>query len=204
MALETWVAFVIASLILTITPGPSILLGVVHSLKYGVKPTIATALGDISANFMQMLIVAVGLGALIAASETAFQIIKWFGVIVLAYMGLKMLFAKTHLSTDNHTEPTPSVFNRYASGFMVAAGNPKAIVFFTALFPQFIDPNQPLFQQMAIMCPTMAVLDFTLVLLYATGARRFLHFVQSKPHTINRAGGTALLLASGYLSTTSK
>lgn len=204
MELTTWIAFVVASLILTVTPGPSILLGVVHSLKYGVKPTIATALGDISANFIQMIIVAVGLGAIVAASESAFLIIKWFGVVVLAYMGLKMLFSSTKLEQANSTEAIPSARSRYLSGFMVAAGNPKAIIFFTALFPQFIDPAKPLLMQMAIMCPTMALMDFTLVILYAMGARRFLGFIQRKPRMLNQTGGTALILASGYLSTTNR
>ena len=204
MELSTWITFVLASLVLTVTPGPSILLGVVHSLKYGVKPTLSTALGDISANFIQMLIVAIGLGAIVAASEIAFLVIKWFGVLVLAYMGFKMLLSSTQLSHQKEEQEIPSASSLYLNGFMVAAGNPKAIVFYTALFPQFIDPSQPLFQQMAIMCPTMAVLDFTLVMLYAIGARRFLGFIKNKPRIINQTGGSALILASGYLSTTNR
>jgi threonine/homoserine/homoserine lactone efflux protein len=80
MTFETWLAFVAASMILTMTPGPSIILGVVHSLNYGVNNTVFTALGDISANFIQMVLVAVGLGIIIASSDLAFQLIKWFGV----------------------------------------------------------------------------------------------------------------------------
>ena len=94
MELEIWLTYVAASLILTATPGPSIFLGMVHLLNYGVKNTLYTALGDISANFIQMMLVAIGLGAIVAASETAFQTIKWFGVITLCYLGLKMLLAK--------------------------------------------------------------------------------------------------------------
>lgn len=201
MSLETWFAFVAASMLLTITPGPSILLGVVHSMQYGVKKTLFTALGDISANFLQMLLVAIGLGVIIASSELAFTVIKWFGVIVLLYMGIKMLFAsakpiQTQQTLTKDAHPT----RLYLSGFLVAAGNPKAIVFFSAFFPQFIDPTQSLFSQMLIMCPTMAILDFSWVMFYALSANRCLGFMQQCPHFFNRIGGGALVGASALLA----
>ncbi len=204
MNIETWLAFVAASLILTMTPGPSILLGVVHSMKYGVKKTIATALGDIFANFLQMILVAIGLGVIIASSELAFTLIKWFGVITLLYMGLRMLLSRPpQIEPEASEKPIPSR-TLFFSGFLVAAGNPKAIVFFTAFFPQFIDPTQPLFQQMAIMCPTMALLDFAWVMIYALSAKRFLGFMHNHPMYLNRIGGTALIAASGFLAFTNR
>jgi len=201
MNIETWLAFVAASLVLTMTPGPSILLGVVHSVKYGARKTVLTALGDISANFLQMLLVAIGLGVVIANSELAFTIIKWFGVVTLLYMGLKMVLSKPALlQTAELSQGSVPAHKLFASGFLVAAGNPKAIVFFTAFFPQFIDPAQPLFPQMAIMCPTMAVLDFTWVMLYALSAKKFLGFMKSRPMYLNQVGGSALVAASGILA----
>ena len=201
MNIETWFAFVAASLVLTMTPGPSILLGVVHSIKYGARKTVLTALGDISANFLQMLLVAIGLGVVIASSELAFTMIKWFGVVTLLYMGFKMVLSKpAHLQTEELSQSSVPAHKLFASGFFVAAGNPKAIVFFTAFFPQFIDPAQPLFPQMAIMCPTMAVLDFTWVMLYALSAKKFLGFMKSRPMYLNRVGGSALVAASGFLA----
>jgi len=201
MNIETWLAFVAASLVLTMTPGPSILLGVVHSMKYGARKTVLTALGDISANFLQMLLVAIGLGVVIASSELAFTIIKWFGVVTLLYMGLKMVLSKSvQLQTEEFSHDSVPARKLFVSGFFVAAGNPKAIVFFTAFFPQFIDPAQPLFPQMAIMCPTMAVLDFTWVMLYALSAKKFLGFMKSHPMYLNQVGGSALVAASGFLA----
>jgi len=200
MAFETWLAFVVASLVLTMTPGPSILLGVVHSIKFGLKRTVITALGDISANFLQMLLVAIGLGVLIASSELAFIIIKWLGVIALLYMGLQMLFSRPSAIQANGDESFVSNKKLFLSGFFVAAGNPKAIVFFTAFFPQFIDPSLPLFEQMAIMCPTMALLDFTWVMLYAASAKKSLGFMREHPLLLNRVGGSALVAASGFLA----
>ncbi|MDB4224833.1 LysE family translocator [Granulosicoccus sp.] len=200
MSFETWLTFVAASLVLTMTPGPSILLGVVHSMQYGIRKTTVTALGDVSANFAQMILVALGLGAVIASSELAFLAIKWLGVVTLLYMGLKMLLSKPlELRTEN-SQPAIPAKKMFMSGFLVAAGNPKAIIFFTAFFPQFIDPTQPLFQQMAIMCPTMAVLDFTWVMIYGLSANRFLGFMHNNPMALNRFGGSALISASGFLA----
>lgn len=199
MSIENWIAFVLASMVLTMTPGPSILLGVVHSVNYGVKKTMYTALGDITANCIQMILVAVGLGVVIASSDMAFQAIKWFGVITLVYMGLKMVLAKP-ASVEVTQQVTSSRGRLFINGFIVAAGNPKAIVFFTAFFPQFIDPSQPLLQQMLIMCPTMALLDFTWVMIYAMTAKRFLGFMQTRPRLLNRVGGSSLLGASCFLA----
>jgi threonine/homoserine/homoserine lactone efflux protein len=204
MNIETWFAFVAASLVLTMTPGPSILLGVVHSMKYGAKKTVITALGDITANFLQMVLVAIGLGVIIASSELAFSIIKWFGVVTLLYMGLKMIFSKPVTIENKSAQQQTSNHKLFLSGFFVAAGNPKAIVFFTAFFPQFIDPKQPLFQQMAVMCPTMAVLDFVLVMTYALLAKKFLGFMRRHPMYLNRMGGSALVAASGFLAFSSR
>jgi len=204
MNIETWLAFVAASFVLTATPGPSIILGVVHSMNYGAKRTVITALGDISANFLQMVLVAIGLGVIIASSETAFLIIKWFGVITLIYMGLKMILSKPIVINKDNDLQKSSNFKLFLSGFFVAAGNPKAIVFFTAFFPQFIDPTQPLLPQMLIMCPTMAVLDFTWVMIYALSAERFLGFMRKYPMLLNYGGGGALIAASGYLVLSSR
>ncbi|QKJ23374.1 LysE family translocator [Poseidonibacter lekithochrous] len=203
MSIETWIAFVIASLILTMTPGPSILLGVVHSLNFGVKKTVYTALGDITANFLQMILVAIGLGVIIASSELAFLVIKWFGVITLLYMGIKMIMSKPQI-IENTKQESISRKKMFTSGFVVAAGNPKAIIFFTAFFPQFIDPQQSLLLQMSILCPTMALLDFTWVMIYAISANKFFDRFQSNASYINKFSGSALIGASGFLAMSSK
>ncbi|MFZ6043585.1 LysE family translocator, partial [Vibrio natriegens] len=152
-----WFGYIAASIILTATPGPSIFLGIAHALKYGHKRVFYTALGDISANFIQMLLVALGLGVIIANSEPAFIMIKSFGVITLCYMGIKMLLAKPQAVTHpQQDEAIQRVSNKklFWSGFLVAAGNPKAIIFFTAFFPQFINIDLPVLPQLMVMCPT--------------------------------------------------
>ena len=204
MEFKVWLTYVVACLVLTATPGPSIFLGIVHSINYGLKRTIFTVLGDISANFIQMILVSIGLGLVIANSEFAFDIIKWLGAATLFYMGIKMLLAPAKSVDKKDDLEKVSNLRLYISGFMVAAGNPKAIVFFTAFFPQFIDTSQPLFPQMAIMCPTMALLDFTLVMLYAFSAKKVLTTGKAKLHMINKVSGGILVGASGALALTSR
>lgn len=200
MSLETWLAFVAASLVLTITPGPSVVLGMVHALNFGARRTLFTALGDITANMIQMLLVAVGLGVVIAASETAFQVIKWGGVAVLIVMSLKLLRSKPVLADEGKETKSARPFRLFAAGFLVAIGNPKALVFFTAFFPQFIDPQQLLAPQLMMMCPTMAFLDFAFVMLYALGAKGMLGFLRNHPRLLNRLSGTAMMSAAGLMA----
>lgn len=200
MTLETWLAFVAASLVLTMTPGPSILLGMVHALRFGTKRTLFTALGDISANMIQMLLVAAGLGIVIAHSAVGFLVIKWTGVGVLVYMAVKMWRSAPSLPDAATPDRSAHPARLYASGFAVAFGNPKALVFFTAFFPQFINPGVPVLPQLSIMCPTMAALDFSFVMLYAAGAKQCLSFLRRHPRLLNRTGGGTLLTAAGVLA----
>lgn len=182
------------------TPGPSILLGMVHALKFGTRRTLYTAFGDISANMIQMVLVAVGLGVIVANSALAFQLIKWAGVAVLIYMAVKMWRSAPKLPEPGAPEPSAHPTRLFASGFAVAFSNPKALVFFTAFFPQFIDPAAPFVPQLSIMCPTMAALDFTFVMIYAVGAKRCFGFLRKHPRLLNRAGGSMLVAAAGLLS----
>lgn len=206
MALHLWLTYVLACLALTMTPGPSILLGVVHSLSYGARRTLYTAFGDISANFIQMVLVGLGLGVVVAASDTAFHVIKWMGVATLLYLGLKTFFSRQapHITDEAPGGPMPSRRRLYTQGFMVAAGNPKAIVFFTAFFPQFLNPAHPLLPQLAIMCPTMSVLDFFWVMMYGLSARRAAGAIAGHPLLINRMGGSVLMGAAAILAMVSR
>lgn len=205
MNIETWLSFVAASLILTVTPGPSIFLGIAHSINFGVKKVVYTALGDVSANFLQMLLVSIGLGVVISTSEYAFNIIKWFGVVTLVSLGIKMLISKgEEIESTDQSISISTNFKLYVSGFMVAAGNPKAIVFFTAFLPQFIDTSKPVLQQLIILCPTMATLDFTLVMLYALMAKKIVNANSSRINAVNKVAGGLLIGASGLLAASNR
>lgn len=210
MSFEIWLSFTLLVFLLVLTPGPSILIGMSHALRYGARPTLMTALGDVTANMIQMVIAAVGLGAVLATSVTAFAIVKWCGVGFLLVIGLLSFFRKpteikikTGTETNNQTcfEPA-NALRLFREGFLVAAGNPKAIAFFGALFPQFVDPAQPLAPQLLILGVTFVFLDYSFVMIYAVGAARVMPWLVKRGgnNVVARLSGGVLIVAAGLLA----
>lgn len=140
MSVEIWFAYILTVLALMSTPGPSQLLMLSNSATHGFKASFATILGDLSANILQMLAAGFGLSALIAASSNALNVIKWFGVIYLIYLGIRMIIQAQSIEAkiSSHNSPSATFKKLWLQGFLTSAANPKAIVFFAALFPQFI------------------------------------------------------------------
>jgi len=210
MSFEIWLSFTFLVFLLVLTPGPSILIGMSHALRYGARPTLMTALGDVTANMIQMVIAAVGLGALLATSAEAFAVVKWCGVAFLLVIGLMSFFRKPKETKDKSgietkkstVYETASRRKLFREGFLVAAGNPKAIAFFGALFPQFVDPTIPLAPQLLILGVTFVVLDYTFVMIYAMGAARIMPWLVKRGgnNVIARVSGGVLIVAAGLLS----
>jgi threonine/homoserine/homoserine lactone efflux protein len=210
MSFEIWLSFTLLVFLLVLTPGPSILIGMSHALRYGARPTLMTALGDVTANMIQMLIAALGLGAVLATSASAFAVVKWFGVVFLLAIGLMSFFRKpkeisikTGIETNNQTGFEPANrFRLFREGFLVAAGNPKAIAFFGALFPQFVDPGQSLAPQLMILGATFVFLDYSFVMIYAMGAAKVMPWLVRRGgnNVIARLSGGVLIVAAGLLA----
>jgi len=161
--------------IASIIPGPSMLLALTHGMHFGVKRTIASAIGNVTVTMIQASISIAGLGAVLMASETMFQVIKWAGALYLIYMGVNLIrTSKTSLSPIdlNHLENWKSLRKIYMQGALVTAGNPKAIIFFTAIFPQFVDPNSTYFIQFFILLSICAFIAFTCFMIYAIAGSR--------------------------------
>ena len=191
--------------VLTLTPGPSTMLGSAHGMRYGAKGTLPTIAGDLSANILQMLAAALGLGAIITGSATAFTLIKWAGVAYLAWMGLSHILAAKADVGGGDSDGVRSPLSRYSQGFVTSASNPKAIVFFAALFPQFID-NGPVavnvLIQFLILGILFLVIDGSSVLLYSATAGRLSTWLSRKGRvrTQRRITGSVLLGAAALLS----
>ncbi|MAZ35564.1 MAG: homoserine lactone transporter [Thalassospira sp.] len=210
MPIETWLSFCALVSLMVATPGPSVLIGMSHSLRYGPRPTMITALGDVTANMIQMVIAAVGLGALLATSATAFGVVKWCGVAFLFVIGVTAILRKSKAGNDsndiemNSASGFEPVRKRrlFSEGFLVAAGNPKAIAFFGALFPQFIDPSAELLPQLMILGTTFVIFDYTFVMIYAMGAARLMPWLIKRggKNTIGRVSGGVLIVAALLLS----
>ena len=159
----------------SIIPGPSMLLALTHGMQYGAKRTIASAMGNVTVTLIQASVSIAGLGTILIASETTFQLIKWAGAAYLIYMGIRMLFSSNmSLSPNelNHTNKWNSIKRMYLQAAFVTAGNPKAIVFFTAVFPQFIDPNAAYLSQFYILISICAFIAFNCFMIYAIGGQK--------------------------------
>ena len=175
MSLEFFLVYSITVFVATIVPGPSMLLALTHGMKYGAKRTIASALGNLSITLIQAAISIAGLGAILLASEDLFNIIKWIGAAYLVYIGLiiwRTPGMAVSESTGNHPFSTIPLRNMFLQAAIVTAGNPKAIVFFTAVFPQFIDPKADYISQFSMLMGTVGIIAFSCFMLYAMGGQK--------------------------------
>ncbi|MEZ9609542.1 LysE family translocator [Vibrio cyclitrophicus] len=212
MSFDTWIYYLLAVLILTASPGPSSLLCMTKGVQSGFKLSIFTALGSLTAITGILTLSFTGLGVIIASSELVFNIIKWTGAAYLIYLGWKSLrssqqdYDKLSNQKADSQSVKESAVKHYVSGFIVGASNPKAILFFTALFPQFIDPSIALLPQFAVFALTFAVMELSWLLVYAyLGAKssNWL-FAKGRAKVFNRVTGGVFIGAGALLSTTSR
>ena len=207
MTLETWAYYILTMLLLTSTPGPSVLFSVSNSLKGGIKKAFFGALGGTTAITGIMTLSFTGMGMIIMASEWMFNIIKWAGVAYLIYLGLSAILSKDeNYQVSNKDQAQQSYGATYWSGFMVGASNPKAILFFTALFPQFIDPTASLWEQYLILSSTFILFEMSWLMIYAYSASKALPWLQQsgRARMVNRITGGLFIGAGAVLATTSR
>lgn len=194
MDLSVWLAFVAATSVLLVIPGPTILLVVSYALGQGWRAAapmaVGVALGDLTAMSISLL----GLGALLATSASLFTALKWAGAAYLIYMGV-MLFRLGDVASVEARNAEVKPLKMLAHAWFVTALNPKSITFFVAFVPQFLDLTKPLLPQAVVAITTFVVLAFANAFGYAGLASRARGIVRS-PHALrffHRAGGTALV-----------
>lgn len=159
MTFETWLAYIAVVLLFMSTPGPSHLLMVSVGMTNGFRRSLATAGGDLTANALQMTLAGLGLAGALMASGHGFAIVKWLGVTWLVWMGVRQFRASfRHAAPAGRAAPA-SPMRLWLAGFVTSAANPKAIVFFAALFPQFIDPTRPVAPQLLALGATYLFMD---------------------------------------------
>jgi threonine/homoserine/homoserine lactone efflux protein len=202
MPLSTWLLYVAAVFVLTVTPGPSVLMCVSTSVNLGPRKALITSLGSTSAIVGLMALSALGLGALLAASELLFTVLKWAGAAYLAYLGVRALLAP---ASDIRVAGGAVAGGRrlFAQGFLVGMSNPKALLFFGALFPQFIDPTAPQGPQFLVLGATFVFFELGWLMVYALTAARAQRWLQQprRARQFNRLTGVVFLLAAGLLAT---
>ncbi len=148
--------------------------------------------------------VSLGLGAVLATSEAAFTILKWVGVVYLAYLGIQLLRTQhtpSHELTESHAN-APRTFRLFLKCLLVALTNPKGYLFFSAILPQFIDPQATQAPQYIVLALTFAMIDGLVMLGYANGGARAVHLFRTSRTVlwINRVSGGALLTLAGTLA----
>lgn len=174
MALDTWIAFFLATCLIAVSPGSGAVLCMSHGLSYGVKRTTLTIFGLQLGLVLTILVAGAGVGSILLASHVAFNIVKVLGAIYLIYLGWLQWRAPIQISTTLDKDvPTLSASKRFMTGFLTNATNPKAIVFMVAVLPQFIDARRPLGMQLFIVCVTMFCVDLLVMHGYALLASAF-------------------------------
>jgi len=195
--LSVWLTYFIATLILCISPGPGVFSSISAGLHHGFRLGIWNGVGMQAASLIVVIVVAFGLGAVLLASETLFTAVKWCGVIYLLYLGIVTWRAPAKAfeeDRDDHETTPRGVFMR---GFWVNITNPKGIIFFAAVLPQFIDVTRPQAPQYAIFAVTTFAVDLVVMVIYTALAARVLRLMRdpAKLRWVNRTLGGAFIAA---------
>ncbi len=200
MTFTLWLTLLAAATLISLSPGA----GAVTAMSYGLSQGTARAqpaiLGLICGFGIQIIIVGIGLGSLIAASVTLFSVIKWIGVTYLVWLGLQKWRDRGELTLE---QGRPSSWRRaFGQSVLINITNPKGLVFLIALIPQFLDPVQPQLPQLLIIGVTLVAVDWCVMTGYSLLASRLRHLMQDARarRTQNRITGSALIGAGLVLS----
>jgi threonine/homoserine/homoserine lactone efflux protein len=197
MSLEIWIAYIIATTVILIIPGPTIILVISQAVTHGRKSVGPLVAGVVLGDFTAMTLSLLGLGAIMSASATLFALFKWIGATYLLYLGISLWRANPENNSVKNEKETSSPRTLLKRSFIVTALNPKGIAFFVAFLPQFISPQKPAFIQILILGGTFLLLAFINAALYAFFAGQLRETIKraNVRRWFNRCGGTAMIAA---------
>ena len=180
MAFDVWLGFFAACWVISLSPGAGAVASMSSGLHYGFRHGYWNVIGLQIALALQILIVAAGVGAVLATSALAFNLIKWFGVAYLLYLAYKQWQQPpSAVNAEQRAEQQVQPLSMMFRGFLVNISNPKAIVFMLAVLPQFITPSEPLVPQYSLMMATMIAVDMIVMAGYTCLAAKVLLFLRS-------------------------
>lgn len=201
---DAYLIFVVTTAVVCLTPGPAALLIVAQGMSNGLRRSYWAVAGIALANAIYFALSATGIAALLVASSTLFSVIKWVGVAYLFYLGWSAIRSKSSaLTVTGDASQAVSGMRAFWQAMVVELSNPKALLYFVALLPQFVNPAQPIGMQMLVFGVTCIVLDTMAYSLYAwlgSKTRRFTanaKFVKAS----NRASGGLLMVAGAMMAT---
>jgi homoserine/homoserine lactone efflux protein len=203
MCLDTWVTCFIASIILSLSPGAGAIYAMTSGLNYGFKKGLFGLVGLLLGMWTIFIVAIAGVGALMRTSVLAFSLLKWGGVIYLAYLGVSRFSSRQNkLEVTQNTKIRSSRIGLIAKGWAVNAVNPKGYIFILAVIPQFVEYSKPLLIQYIIIIATMTINDAWVMAGYTGLASKLtpLFRTEAQMHTINRIFGGLFILAALGLS----
>ena len=196
-----YILFLQILIFLFITPGTPRIVIISHSMNYGVKKCIWTALGDVSANIIQGTLVIFVIGSFFLDNPNFLNTLKWAGIAYLFYLAYDVYKTKPKdPNSKNITEK--SIFSFYRDGFLVAGTSPKAWAFFPLIFPQFIDFNSNYVIQFLILITTYVFLDFLSLIAYAVAANKLIVWIKANPKVINSISACVLIVIAFIIAVT--
>ena len=188
-------------LFLFITPGLPRVVIVSHTLNYGLRRSVWTAFGDISANIIQGILVVFIIGSFLSNNPQVLNYLKWAGILYIVYLAYDTYTAKIS-SVNSKQQSSKSTFSFYKDGFMVAGLSPKAIIFFGTIFSSFINYDNHIISQFLILMITYVILDFTTLMIYGLAADKISVWLRSKPKILNTISACVLLIIAIYVAAT--
>jgi homoserine/homoserine lactone efflux protein len=205
MPFATWLTFFFAAILLCFSPGPGALSSMSAGMKYGWRRGMWNCLGMQTSIMLNSTIIALGLGAILMASTTAFEVMKWCGALYLMWLGIQKFrelpvpFDEIAARTECKDTSTRGIF---LQGFLVSQTNPKGLIFLLAVLPQFVDPAQPTAMQYLILMMTLVAIDIVAMGCYTGFAARVLTMLKDPRHVrwTNRGIGSLFVVAGGVLA----
>ncbi len=188
-------------LFMFITPGPPRVVIVSHTLNFGIKRSVWTALGDISANFCQGILVVFVIGTFLSDNPEILKFLKWAGILYLIFLAYDTYTSRIRLNQSG-SKNLKSTFSFYKDGFLVAGLSPKSIIFFGTIFTSFIDFSSNYFIQFLILIFTYVLLDFVTLMIYGFAANKVSIWFKSNPKVLNTISACVLIIIALYIAAT--
>jgi len=203
MDLKVWLTYLVATIVLSFTPGPGVFSSMSAGIRHGFRLGAWNGVGMQFANLFIVIGVSLGLGALLLASETLFNLVKWAGVAYLVYLGIATWRSPPTRFEEDRADNATTAREVFMRGFWVNATNPKGMIFFAAILPQFIDTSGSQLTQYAIFAATTFVVDVIVMAGYTAFAARVLRVMSDvkRLRWINRGIGSAFVACGVALAT---
>jgi threonine/homoserine/homoserine lactone efflux protein len=199
----TYLAFVAAATVIIVVPGPTNLLIVSDSINGGVRRSLWTVLGAAISHAVLIAVATAGVGTILSRYPHVFTFIKWFGVLYLCTQGVRLVVKKSSFDGEARVARPYGVLGYLFKGFLVNSTNPKALLFYAALFPPFVNPNSAYMTQLLILASTFLVLFIAVAVVHAVVAQRIAALLTKERNAMltNRIAGSVMIGAAVWMAT---